>query len=218
MKKNAKYIYWSIVLVGVSFIVASGYNIGVKLSNAVSLTNDNNVENNVVDENTKEILLNIVGVSDNNYAMQNILYRINGIVSDSLTNDDIARIIYIYSKQRGIEVNAADIGFGSCVVENCEAISLADIDVIKRIYGITVPDEQFSDLFNGFSIYQGMNIDNSNFGIIQDNFSAKYDGDDIVLTGNLTVNENNNILKKKITYRFKKYSDIEYYLYSIYSE
>lgn len=213
---NIKYIYWSIVLIGISFIVASGYNIGNNISNSIFVSN-NKVSEKIISEETKNDLLSVIGVYNNNYDLQNILSKVNGIVNDSLSNEDKANIVYIYSKERDMLVDAKEIGFYNCTIDNCEALSLANIDRIKVLYGITTPTEEFIDTFGEYSIYQGMNI-NSDTAILQNNFNYKYSGNDIIMTGDLISGINNNVERKKITYTFKTIDGVSYYLYSVYTE
>lgn len=214
-----KLSYWFIVVFGVTFIISTAVNIGIKASTAVEEEEKSN-DDKKVSEEIVDKLLQLNGVYYGDELTQLILYNTDGVLNDKLDANEKSLLVYYYAKNHDILVDITQDINGYCSIEApCKGIAYSDFVIIEKYYGITNdPIILFEKerMYNGYYLYKNVSVETDSV-ISQTDFQAEYFGNDIILSGDLSVKnlETSEVETKKITYTFKLNKDNEYYLYSV---
>lgn len=235
-------LYWLIVIVGVTFIIAASFNIGMKVGKMVegnditsdnksSDQNSNQEENNSngtsnVEEQPKEVsqetlnyLTNILGIDKDSW-VQLTLYKVQGVVNEKLSTSEKHTLTYLYADTNSMLTKISGTQYNYCVNSNCEGILKTDFTKITKLYGIT---DEPTTMFKTEQIYGNYYIYEPGLGGVtsakQTNVKANYSGNDIIVTTDLTISSpEGEVDKKAMTYIFKLNSENNYYLYSVSSK
>lgn len=236
-------LYWLIVIVGVTFIIAASFNIGMKVGKMVEgndITSDNKSsdqnsnqeesnsnETSNVEEQPKEVsqetlnyLTNILGIDKDSW-VQLTLYEVQGVVNEKLSTSEKRILTYLYADTNNMLTKISGTQYNYCATnDNCEGILKTDFTKIAKLYGIT---DDPTTLFKTEQIYGNYYIYEPGLGgaisAKQTNVKANYSGNDIIVTTDLTIySPDVEVDKKAMTYTFKLNNENNYYLYSIASK
>ena len=214
-----KLSYWFIIVFGVTFIISTAFNIGMKASDTLE-EKENITSNKEVSEDIVNRLLQVNGIYYDDLLTQFILYNANGVINDKLDANEKSLLVYYYAKNTDMLIDITDDINGYCSKEEpCKGISYSDFIIIEKVYGITNDPMmlfQKERMYNGYYLYKNTSIETNNI-INQSDFKAEYFGNDIILTGDIVIQElgTSEVENKKITYTFKLDRNNDYYLYSV---
>ena len=235
-------VYWIIVIVGVTFIIAASFNVGMKLGkmaegndslsdNKSSEQNSNREENNSnetsnvnsnVEGQPKEVsqetinkLKDIIGVNDQ--WIQYLLTSVQGSVNEKLNTANKQILIYTYAQSHNMFIEIK----GNCgsLGDTCDGLLNTNYDSIVKSYGITdAPNTLTLGTYNNYYLFTS-GLGSPLVNTKQSNFNATYNGNDVVLTTDcVQVSSDNKTIKKSVTYTFKLNNENNYYLYSVASK
>ncbi len=160
-------VYWLIVIVGVTFIIAASFNIGTKVgkiaegdvstgsskkdesSNKVE-SNSNEASNitsnepatpKEVSQETLNYLLDILGINKSSESGDSWLlldiYKIQGVVNEKLNASSKHIITYFYADDHKMLTDISGSQYKYCESGNCKGILKTDFAKIAKLYGIT---------------------------------------------------------------------------------
>ncbi len=238
-------VYWLIVIVGVTFIIAASFNIGTKVgkiaegdvstgsskkdessnkvesnsNEASNITSNESATPKEVSQETLNYLLDILGINNNGW-IQLTIYKVQGVVNEKLSVTQKHMLSYLYADDHKMLTDISGTEYSYCANGNCKGILKTDFAKIAKLYGIT--DDPVT-MFKKEEIYKDYYLYTPGIGGVssakQTNVKASYSGNDIIVTTDLTVDTAGEITDKKaMTYTFKLNNENNYYLYSVASK
>lgn len=222
---------WLFIVVSISFVMYSGFNVGMKFSDSVIPNNDNSCscekddDDSIITEKRLSELLAIAGIQADG---KNIDYEViflngNSLVA-SVSPKSKAYMIYKYAEYNHLlEIITGDV-YPTCknILGYCQAISVDNYNKIAKLYGITDdPNTMYEPnmIFNNHYLY--VYNKPAQVATYTHNYSARYDNNkDIIITDNVqgvTISDKKSITRE-VTYRFKLNEKGNYYLYGVSSK
>ena len=226
---------WAFVIGSMSFVMFSGFNIGMKFSDSINPTVKNE-ENNctcnssegtakVITDELLDQLLAIAGVKAHGKNIDDEVIFLNGNAEVSAVAPKTrAYMIYKYAEYNDMLEIVPGSVYSNCrnTLGYCQGITVDNYNKIAKLYGAKDnPNTIFEPImiFNNMYLYV-YNKPAQTF-IYTHDYSASYDNDDVVIVDNVSgvaINNTKNYVTREVTYRFKLDDNNEYYLFSVKSK
>ena len=222
---------WAFVIVSMSFVMYSGFNIGMRFSDRINSTTneDNNCNCNaegtakVVTEEKLNKLLAIAGIKANGKDIDYEVIFLNGNAEvRAVKPSNRAYMIYKYAEYNDMLEIVPGSVYSGCMnkLGYCQGITVDNYNKIAKLYGAKDdPTTIFepSKIFNNMYLYVYQKPAQT-YTYTHD-YKAAYDNDDIVVIDNVVgINKNKKQITREVTYRFKMDETEEYYLFSVSSK
>jgi hypothetical protein len=236
-KRNTKTLLttvglWAFIIASMSFVMFSGFNVGMKLTGGFNNTepagctcnNDVQGEAKVITEEMLDKLLAIAGVKVDGKNIDYEVIFLNGNTEVSkVPLKNKAFMIYKYAEYNNMLEYVSGEVYPFCKNINgyCQAISVDNYNKIAKLYGIKDDPNLMFDakmIFDNKYLYV-YNKPAQTVTYTHD-YSASFDNNDIVIIDNVSgvVINSKNYITKEVTYRFKLDDQNNYYLFSVSSK
>ena len=223
-----RWVFWLLFVIGIFLVAASSYELGVtkgkdesKKEEEPKVQVSGDVNEEIVDGLAK--VAGITGTGEYDNYLQQLLVDVNGVVDEEVDNTTKTLLPYFYAANHNMltTIDGSQNSFCKNGVGFCQALEKGRFASLARLYGVS---DENSTLFDTNHTTEDSYLYTYVASPMQDiythsNMTAKYDGEDIVITDDLTIkNISNVVTEKKMTYRFKIDEFENYYLYSVESK